>query len=118
LIGNFVLLLLGGIIVWLGMIAGDGRSFFLLFGLHLLASGVLGATCTSFNGWRALCLTSLVVNALLLVRILLLILDGTVRGPLVVAAPLLFGLSAALNVVAALSSLSRANATQTDQPFG
>jgi hypothetical protein len=42
-----------------------------------------------------------------MIWIAILILNGTVRGPLIVAAPLLLGIPAVLNVVSAVLNLRR-----------
>ena len=55
----------------------------------------------------------MLLNAALAVRIGMLVFDGTIRGPLIVAAPLLVGVPAAINVVAAVMSLRRGDQTNT-----
>lgn len=46
-----------------------------------------------------------IANVVLAVRLAILLLDGTVRGPLIVVAPLLVGVPATLNVVSAAFKL-------------
>jgi hypothetical protein len=107
IIGSVILVLLGCAVAALGMLPSDAPQFFLLCGAHLIASGAfgaIGALATWHGGLRYLFgWTSMIVNAALVVWIVMLVLNGTVRGPLVVAAPLLLGLPAAINVVAAVS---------------
>ncbi|MCA9123416.1 MAG: hypothetical protein H6822_10590 [Planctomycetaceae bacterium] len=104
-LGAIILVLLGCAVVGLGMLPSDAPGFFLLFGAHLIACGALGAIgawTTRRGGLRLLFRwMSVIVNAALAFRIAMLILSGTVRGPLIVAAPLLLGLPATLNVVSA-----------------
>jgi hypothetical protein len=106
-IGSIVFVLLGIAVAGLGLLPSDAPGFFLLTGAHLIACGTLGVTCAWVQGRGGvrylLCWTSLIVNAALVVRVAILILDGTMRGPLLVAAPLLLGLPAALNVASALN---------------
>lgn len=54
-------------------------------------------------------LTSITVNSVLADRIAMLVLDGTLRGPMVMAAPVLLGLASLLNVVAAVIGLDQAS---------
>ena len=93
------------------MLPSDAPGFFLLTGAHLIASGTLAVTCAWVNGRGEvripLCWMSIIVNAALMIWIAILILNGTVRGPLIVAAPLLLGLPAMLNVVSAALNLRR-----------
>jgi hypothetical protein len=122
IIGSIILLLLGCAVGGLGMLPSDAPGFFLFSGAHLIASGAFGAICAWTKGRGGLrlplCWTSMIVNAALAIWIAILILNGTVRGPLTVAAPLLLGLPAALNVVSAAFGLGRASATHRCQRCG
>ena len=75
---------------------------------------------TKGRGWfRVLLrLTSITVNSVLAVRIAMLVLDGTVRGPMVMATPVLLGLPALLNVVAAVIGLGRASVRHACEQCG
>jgi hypothetical protein len=110
-VGSIVLVLLGIAVAGLGMLPSDAPGFFLLTGAHLIASGTLAVTCAWVNGRgevrNPLCWMSIVVNAALMIWIAILILNSTVRGPLIVAAPLLLGIPAVLNVVSAVLNLRR-----------
>jgi hypothetical protein len=110
-IGSILLLLLGLAVAALGMVPSDVPGFFLLSGLHLAACGMLGLICTWIKPRgplrRLFCWTSMILNAALAVRIAMLVFDGTIRGPLIVAAPLLVGIPATINVVSAALSLRR-----------
>jgi hypothetical protein len=53
----------------------------------------------------------MLLNAALAARIGMLVFDGTIRGPLIIAAPLLVGVPAAINVVAAVVNLRRGSQT-------
>jgi hypothetical protein len=103
---NIVLMLLGLTVGALSMLPSDVPKFFLLSGMHLIASSLLGAICSWGQQSRLvvylLPVTSLLVNASLAVRVVFLFLDGTIRGPLVVAAPVLIGIPVLLNVVVAI----------------
>lgn len=55
----------------------------------------------------------MLLNAAVTVRIGMLFFDGTIRGPLMIAAPLFVGVPAATNVVAAVLSLRRGDLTKT-----
>ena len=105
IIGSIILVLLGCAVVGLGMLPSDAPGLFLLFGAHLITGGALGAICASTKGRGGLRLllrwTSIIVNAALAIRIAILFLNGTVRGPLIVAVPLLLGFPAMLNVASA-----------------
>lgn len=85
----------------------------------LMAAEALGAICAWSKGRGGLrlllCWTSMIVNRALVIRIAILLLDGTVRGPLIVAAPLLFGLPATLTIGSAALRLRRAGATRACQ---
>jgi hypothetical protein len=93
------------------MLPSDAPEFFLLCGAHLTACGAFGVVCALTErraGLRHLLYgTSIIVNAAFMIWIAILILNGTVRGPLIVAAPLLLGLPAMLNVVSAVLNLRR-----------
>ena len=108
-VGSIVLVLLGIAVAGLGMLSSDAPEFFLLCGAHLIACGAFGAVCALTKGRgglrHLLFWTSMIVNAALMIWIAILILNGTVRGPLIVAAPLLLGLPAMLNVVSAVLNL-------------
>ena len=58
------------------------------------------------------------MNSVLVIRMAMLVLDGTVRGPMVMAAPLLLGLPALLNAVAAGIGLSRAGVKHACEQCG
>lgn len=109
---NIVLMLLGLTVGALSMFPSDVPEFFLLSGLHLIASGVLGAICSWGHQSRLFhylfSVTSLLVNTSLAIRVVFLLLNGTIRGPLVVAAPMLIGIPALLNVVVAIFILGNA----------
>ncbi|XZE56497.1 hypothetical protein SH139x_002613 [Planctomycetaceae bacterium SH139] len=103
--GSLLILLLGTGVAALGMLPSDAADSFLLFGLHLLASGLLGVICSWFELSGPLryffCWTSMLANATLVAQITMLVLAGTFRAPLIVAAPLLIGIPAMLNTHAA-----------------
>lgn len=107
IVGSAVLVLVGIGVAALGMSPSDAPAFFLLNGAHLIASGALALLCVRGRAPRLLCWTALIANVALAVRLAVLLLDGSVRGPLIIAAPLLFGVPAVLNVVWATSSLRR-----------
>jgi hypothetical protein len=114
-VGSLVLLLLGLAIAVLGTLPSDASGFFLLSGLHLASCGLLGVICAWIKPRgpirHSFCWMSIILNAALVVRIAMLIVDGTVRGDLIVAAPLLLGIPAALNVVEAALDLYRGGRT-------
>ena len=103
-VGSIFLNLFGVVATGLSMFSSDASRFFLLTGTHLIACGAIAVTCVWVDrrsGIRhLLCWTSMIVNAVLIARITILILNGTVRGPLVMVA-LLLGLSAAVNIASA-----------------
>ena len=82
--------------------------------------GVLGAISAWTQGRGGLRLllrwTSIIVNAALAIGVLRLILNGTVRGPLIVAAPLFLGLPAVLNVVSSAFGLGRPDVPERAAP--
>ena len=101
----------------LSILPSDMPGFYLLTGLHLIACGMFGVICLlgkprwpvyRLSGW-----TSMLLNAALAVRIAMLIFDGTIRGRLIIAAPLLVGFPAAINVAAAVTSLRRIDQSKT-----
>ena len=108
---------LGLAVSTLTMLRSDAPGFFLLTGLHLIACGMLGVICLLGKPrWpvhHLFCWTSMILNAALAARIGMLFFDGTIRGPLMIAAPLLVGVPAAINVVAAVVSLRRGDLTKT-----
>jgi hypothetical protein len=114
-IGSILLLLLGLAVAALGTLPSDTPGFFLLSGLHLAACGTLAVICTWIKPSGPIrhlfCWMSMILNAALVVRIAMLIVEGTVRGPLIVAAPLLLGIPATLNVVEAALNLRRGGRT-------
>ena len=116
-LSSVVLVLLGLAVSALSMLSSDAPGFFLLTGLHLIACGMLGVICLLGKPrWpvhHLFCWTSMLLNAALAVRIGMLVFDGTIRGPLIIAAPLLVGVPAAINVVAAVMSLRRGDQTNT-----
>ena len=111
ILGNVLLLLLGLAIAALGLLPSDAPGFFLLSGLHMVACGMLGLVCTwiKLRGpiRYFLNVTTMLLNAALAARIGMLVFDGTIRGPLMIAAPLLVGVPAAIDVVAAALNLCR-----------
>ena len=111
IVGSIALVLLGIAVTSLGMLPSDAPGFFLLNGAHLIACGLLGVTCAWVGGRggvrHQLCWASIIVNAALAVRLAVLIANGTVRGSLIIAAPLLLGLPTMLNVVFAALNLRR-----------
>jgi hypothetical protein len=115
IIGSIVMILLGVAITGLGMLPSDAPGFFLLLGVHLLAAGAMGLAqqLTKGRSWFRLLLrlTSITINGVLAVRIVMVVLDGILRGPMVVAVPVLLGLPAVLNVVAAVLGLGRMSPT-------
>jgi hypothetical protein len=116
-LGSVLLLLFGLAIAALGLLPSDAPGFFLLSGLHMVACGMLGLVCTWIKPRGPiryfLSLTTMLLNAALAVRIGMLVFDGTIRGPLIIAAPLLVGVPAAINVVAAVVNLRRGSQTNT-----
>ncbi|MEM8733428.1 MAG: hypothetical protein AAGG44_04360 [Planctomycetota bacterium] len=104
-IANAVLCFLGFAIAALSFIPSDAPDFFLYSGAHLIACGTLGGLSGLLNGPMSLrtLLRSLsfIANSTLVARLLLLVLAGTVRGPLAVAAPVLIGAPALLNLITA-----------------
>lgn len=106
MVGSVALVLLGVAVTYLGMLPSDTSVYFLIFCGHLLASGTIGAIFAWTKGNVALRLTSIIVNGALAVSVVLLILNGTIIGPAIMAAPLLFGAPAVLNVL--FASLRRA----------
>jgi hypothetical protein len=116
-LSSAVLLLLGLAISSLSMLPSDAPGFFLLTGLHLIACGMLSAICLLGKSWSLVrhlsCWTSMLLNTALAVRIGMLVFDGTIRGPLIIAAPLLVGVPAAINVVVAVVILRRGGQADT-----
>jgi hypothetical protein len=106
-VGSTLLVLLGITVAGLAMLPSDAPGFFLLNGGHLLACGLLGVTCAWVKQRgrtrRLFCWTSIVVNAAFVVRFAIVVLDGTVRGPVFLAACI----PAALNVASAALNLRR-----------
>lgn len=117
MLSSIVLVLLGLAVSVLSMLPSDASGFFMLMGLHLIACGMLAVPCAwgKRHGpvWRLLCWISILANAALAVRMGMLVCDGTIRGPLMIAAPLLVGVPAAINVVVAGTSLSRGDQANT-----
>ena len=98
LIGSIVLILFGIAVAGLGMLAMEAPWFFLHSGAHLIACGAIAMTCVWGDRrgrvWYPLYWASLFLNAALVMRIIILILLGTIRGPLIVAGLVLIGLPA------------------------
>lgn len=114
---SVVLVLLGFTVSALNMVSSDAPGFFLLAGLHLVTCGLLGVICLSGRlRWpvrQPLCWLSIILNAALAVRTVLLVFDGTILGPLMIAAPILVAIPAAINVAAAVVKLLRFDQTNT-----
>jgi hypothetical protein len=83
----------------------------------LASCGLLGVICVWIKPRGPIrhlfCWPSILLNAALAVRIAMLTVDGTIRGPLVFAAALLLGIPAALNVFEAALNLRRGGQTNT-----
>lgn len=116
-VGSVLLLLLGLAIAALGLLPSDAPGFFLLSGLHTVSCGILGLVCTWIKLRSPiryfLSLTTILLNTALAVRIGMLVFDGTIRGPLMIAAPLFIGVPAAINVVAAVVNVCQGSQTKT-----
>jgi hypothetical protein len=110
-VGSIILVLLGLATAGLAMLPSDAPDFFLLSGLHLIASGMLGVICVwgQLGGPVGYLLsgTCAILNAALVVRIAMLLIDTTLRGPLIVVAPMLIAVPATVNVLAAVLNLRR-----------
>lgn len=105
-VGSVILIILGGGVAILSRFAVDGSFFFALTGLFVMVGGLLGTCCVwgpnegilkLLAGWM-----SLIVNTALVIFVAVLILNGTLGGPLVAAAPLLICIPAAVNVIVAV----------------
>ncbi|MEO1530123.1 MAG: hypothetical protein AAFX06_32390 [Planctomycetota bacterium] len=116
-VGSVILVLLGLAVTALGMLPSDAPGFFVFTGVHALACGVSGVICCLYKpGWPGkpiFCVASILVNAALVVRIGMLVLDGTIRGPLIGPVMLLVAGPAAINLVAAVLNLRRRGVTAT-----
>lgn len=113
-IGSGLLILLGVATVGIGALLSDTPGFFVLSGLSLSAAGGTGIAhhLVRARGWYRLLLRvmSIVLNALIVLWLTKFIVGGTVRGSLAAAAPVLLGLPAVLNIVAAILNLGRQRA--------
>jgi hypothetical protein len=122
IIGSGVMIPLGIGIFGLGLLPSDMPQFFLLLGLHVIASGGLGLLHPLTKGRgvlrRSLQFASVVVNGALVVRLVVFAFTGMVRGPMVLAVPLLLGVPAVLNVVAAVLGSGRPNPPGTCRQCG
>lgn len=114
-VGSAVLALFGVGTIGLSTLPSDAPEFFLRVGLALTAAGTLGLIqpllARDRSSWLSLPLrlASIAVNGLVVVWIGLMLLDGTVRGQLVIMAPLLVGVPATLNIITAAFGLERAH---------
>lgn len=105
-IANSVLCVLGFAFAALSLIPSDAPEFFLYTGVHLIGCGTSGFLSGLVKRPMALSVAlrslSFVANLTLVARLLVLVFAGTVRGPLAIAAPVLIGVPALLNVVTAV----------------
>ncbi len=105
LVSCLVLVVLGAGVFALGLLPSDAPDFFRLHGALLAAGGAAGMLprlVRPFGGrFVAARVAAALVNAAVAIRVLWLVVEGTVRGPLLVGAPMMLALPAGLNVLAA-----------------
>jgi len=103
---------LGLAVAGLSLLPSDAPSFVLFLGLYVTICGGLGLVhrLTRERSWLRVVLrpASAAVHCVLVVRIAMLVLDGTIGGVIVVAAPLLLAFPAGVIVVAAGMGFGRA----------
>ena len=107
--GNCLLALSGLAIAALSQLPSDIPGFFLLAGVHLIVCAALGVSYLGIAQPGAprnvFCWLSIVANTALIARLVLLIMNDNLRGPLAMLAPSMLGIPAALNILVAVWKL-------------
>lgn len=111
--GSAILVLIGCAVIGLSLLPSDAPQSFLVAGVLLMACGVSGALMVwrLRSGGRSVLSRglvhlfrglALVLNTILLFQMTLLLLNATLRGPMIIAAPVLVGVPAGLNIALGL----------------